>query len=125
KRQGIPRICHGFECVGRRCASCGAPRLAASGAGSAGDPQRAFVGDYRLTEGFTDSASEDFAHHSRRRLPPGGPEILPAAAESRGRSASGKKESCFFGVKSFSYTLTKVCAGLSRSFASSYLLLRF
>ena len=103
ERQRLPRIRHGAKHLRRGRFGSSAPRSSASGAGFARDPQR--------TTGCLGSTAQEHQEHAgpnhsgnpRRRLPFAGPEVSASAAEPSNAASYVAKESCFFGVKVFSY----------------------
>ena len=103
KGKRVPGVRYRPQYFCRRSAGCRAPLLAALGAGFARNPQRALSYGGRSAQSFPHGAGTLGSHNPRRGLPPGWFEILPSFAESRTHPSGEPKESCFFGVKIFSY----------------------
>ena len=104
KGKRLPRVRHRPECFCRRSAGRRAPLLAALGAGFAGNPQRTVSHRRRTSQSFPHGARPSGPDHTRRGLPSDWIEVLPSFAESRRFTPTRPKESCFFGVKIFSYS---------------------
>ena len=103
KGKRLPRVRHRVKCFCRRSAGRSASLSAALSAGFARNPQRALSYGGRSAQSFPHGAGTLGSHNPRRGLPPGWFEILPSFAESRTHPSGEPKESCFFGVKIFSY----------------------
>ena len=81
-----------------------ARRFAANDAGFIGNPQRSFTHLSAGPQEFAQPASESCSSEPRRRLQLSRPQIRPASPACGYSSANfDPKESCFFGVKRFSY----------------------
>ena len=108
KGEGVPRVRHRLKRFCRRSASRGAPLPAALSAGFAGNSQRTLSHRRRTSQSFPHGARPSGPDHTRRGLPPDWIEVLPSSPESRLATSTRSKESCFFGVKIFSYSQSQL-----------------
>jgi hypothetical protein len=108
KGKRVPGVRHRPEYFRRRSPGCGPALSAALGAGFTRNPQRASSHRRCPSQVFPYGARPSRADHSRRGLPLDWIEVLPSFTESHVRAPAQPKESCFFGVKMFSYAQTQL-----------------
>lgn len=104
QRKRPARVCYRAQCLCGRGSCRHAWRFAASGAGFARNPQCSFAYLRAGSQEFAQPAGKSGSGESRGGVQPGRRQVRPAS-DARCRSSSNfePKESCFFGVKRFSY----------------------
>ena len=108
KGKRVPGVRYRPQYFCRRSAGCRAPLFAALGAGFARNTQRTLSHRRRSSQSFSHGARSIGPDHPRRGLPPDWIEVLPSSPESRLATSTRSKESCFFGVKMFSYAKSRL-----------------
>jgi len=104
QRERPARVCYRAQRLCRRGSCRHARRFAASGAGFARNPQRSFAYLRAGPQEFAQPACESGSGDPRGGLQPSRRQVRPASDACRRTSSNFEpKESCFFGVKRFSY----------------------